>query len=454
MASDNGTQTLSYKYSDVLTAEKMSKVGRSARPVGIYSGGILSFSGADAYVSACSFEIRDTAGDLTDQISVDTAATASVTVSGPAGTYYIVWRWSRSDTTDNYVELLAVSSVGAGDVVVGSVYFNGSTITTSYYTTRSQAAVPELDMKVVNDPAGGLYIYVMAGRSATSGATTASYFQRVGPLTASNTTTVYINDSGVVATSLSGSYTETGLKLASVVCGGSSVTSITDERSFHGMRLIPATSAEVLTGVDNVKYVTPAACKDSVVRLTGDQTVAGIKTFSSSPIIPMATLPGQAMRFDETVRLTGNQTVAGIKTFSSSPVVPDATLATQAAAFGQIISKVMPSFTGGTSFSGTQLSKAFAGKEGEVTLGSLQLKWGQVYFSDGYGEHASFSRDFITPFSTAVVSVVFTAWNKIADNPAHAVIQLYNAQVNNFVAFVNNEAIVAGNGFHWMAIGY
>jgi hypothetical protein len=36
------------------------------------------------------------------------------------------------------------------------------------------------------------------------------------------------------------------------------------------------------------------------------------------------------------VALTGDQTIAGVKTFSSSPVVPDATTATQALAFGQV----------------------------------------------------------------------------------------------------------------------
>ena len=51
---------------------------------------------------------------------------------------------------------------------------------------------------------------------------------------------------------------------------------------------------------------------NSNVKLTGDQTVAGIKTFSS-PIAGSTTTQ---------VSLTGNETIAGIKTFSSAPVVP------------------------------------------------------------------------------------------------------------------------------------
>ena len=38
-----------------------------------------------------------------------------------------------------------------------------------------------------------------------------------------------------------------------------------------------------------------------------------------------ATATGDAMRFDEACRLTSNQTVAGVKTFSSVPVIPDGT---------------------------------------------------------------------------------------------------------------------------------
>ncbi len=73
----------------------------------------------------------------------------------------------------------------------------------------------------------------------------------------------------------------------------------------------------------------------AVVKLTGNQTVAGVKTFSSSPVVPTPTNgtdastkgyvdTGLTAKADDTavVKLTGNQTIAGIKTFSSSPVVP------------------------------------------------------------------------------------------------------------------------------------
>jgi len=119
------------------------------------------------------------------------------------------------------------------------------------------------------------------------------------------------------------------------------------------------------------------ATDSAVVHNTGNETVAGIKTFSSSPIVPTPTtnsqaasksyvdgvaasgapdatssvkglvqltgdlggtaasptVPGLASKADDSsvVHLTGTQTVAGVKTFSSSPVVPTPSTSTQAA---------------------------------------------------------------------------------------------------------------------------
>jgi hypothetical protein len=100
---------------------------------------------------------------------------------------------------------------------------------------------------------------------------------------------------------------------------------------------------------------------DNAVFLTGNQSVAGVKTFSSSPIVPAATATGQAARYDElilkadtstvnsalalkandadVVKLTGNQTVAGIKSFSSSPIIPQALSSGQAVRYNELILK-------------------------------------------------------------------------------------------------------------------
>jgi hypothetical protein len=63
-----------------------------------------------------------------------------------------------------------------------------------------------------------------------------------------------------------------------------------------------------LTANSDVKIPSQKAVKtyaDTAVKLTGNQTVAGVKTFSSEPSFPIAN-----------VKLSGDQTVAGVKTFS------------------------------------------------------------------------------------------------------------------------------------------
>ena len=70
------------------------------------------------------------------------------------------------------------------------------------------------------------------------------------------------------------------------------------------------------------------------VKLTGDQTIAGVKTFSSTPVVPdaswtIAKTTGLQAALDAKadnsglVHTTGAETVAGVKTFSSAPSVPD-----------------------------------------------------------------------------------------------------------------------------------
>ena len=100
------------------------------------------------------------------------------------------------------------------------------------------------------------------------------------------------------------------------------------------------TAQGVLVQANNDAIVVINANKPNTVDVvldTGNQTVAGIKTFNSSPIIPAPTSDLQASTkkyVDDKdaldVKLSGNQTIAGIKTFSSSPIIPTPTTSTQA----------------------------------------------------------------------------------------------------------------------------
>lgn len=77
----------------------------------------------------------------------------------------------------------------------------------------------------------------------------------------------------------------------------------------------------------------PLIDNDGVVRTIGNQTVGGVKTFTSTPLgpEPAASASGdelvtaswvraQAPRADAVVTLTGDQTVGGVKTFTSTPL--------------------------------------------------------------------------------------------------------------------------------------
>ncbi|EPV4112468.1 hypothetical protein ACV52Z_001923 [Campylobacter coli] len=62
---------------------------------------------------------------------------------------------------------------------------------------------------------------------------------------------------------------------------------------------------------------------DNKVTKTADETIAGVKTFSSPIIIPNATANNHATnlgQLNSKVALSGNETIAGVKTFSVPPV--------------------------------------------------------------------------------------------------------------------------------------
>ena len=94
-----------------------------------------------------------------------------------------------------------------------------------------------------------------------------------------------------------------------------------------------ANQATTYTKTEVDTRVNAKANANAVVALTGNQTIAGIKTFSAVPISatnPTANNQVANKAYVDTVgntavKLTGNQTIAGIKTFSSNIVSPNIT---------------------------------------------------------------------------------------------------------------------------------
>ncbi|ECR1688405.1 hypothetical protein F0K95_04420 [Campylobacter coli] len=102
---------------------------------------------------------------------------------------------------------------------------------------------------------------------------------------------------------------------------------------------------------------------DNKVTKTGNETIAGVKTFSSSIVIPNATANNHATnlgqlngaktelnsKIDNKVTKTGNETIAGVKTFSVPPVS-----ATNPTANNQVANKSYVDYGGGIKNLGNQ----------------------------------------------------------------------------------------------------
>ncbi|EGT0737824.1 hypothetical protein JAP04_001745, partial [Campylobacter coli] len=84
---------------------------------------------------------------------------------------------------------------------------------------------------------------------------------------------------------------------------------------------VSATNPTANNQVANKSYVDTVG--NSKVALSGNQTIAGVKTFSSSIVIPNATANNHATnlgQLNSKVTKTGDETITGVKTFSAPPV--------------------------------------------------------------------------------------------------------------------------------------
>lgn len=150
---------------------------------------------------------------------------------------------------------------------------------------------------------------------------------------------------------------------------------------------------------------------------TTDKSVSGslLKTYSET----------------SSVKLTGNQTVAGVKTFNSSPVVPDATTAQQAAAFGQIAS----------AFTGSNVSLSANGYQ-KLPSG-LIIQWGYTVIATGGS--VALNRTLPITFPNAILQVYGTSSSSGGSVGSAAPVNTSTISV-----WGNNATM----GLSWLAIGY
>lgn len=107
-------------------------------------------------------------------------------------------------------------------------------------------------------------------------------------------------------------------------------------KTFSASPVVPDGSWSIADTIGLQAALDARAADSAVVKLTGNQTIGGIKTFSSSPVVPdgswsIADTSGLQLALDGKVATTGAETIAGVKTFSSSPIVPTPLTGTAAA---------------------------------------------------------------------------------------------------------------------------
>ena len=127
------------------------------------------------------------------------------------------------------------------------------------------------------------------------------------------------------------------------------------------------------------------------VATTGDETIAGVKTFSSNPLstATQSTNANALTKYSAVVKNTGDETIAGVKTFSSSPIVPTPTTGTQAVNKTYADLKVAL-----TDFTGVNQSLSEAGYQ--KLPGGLIIQWGKVLTNATSGVTVTFPVAFPT----------------------------------------------------------
>ena len=160
---------------------------------------------------------------------------------------------------------------------------------------------------------------------------------------------------------------------------------------------------DLIVGTLNQDTTGNAATVTNGVYTTGNQTIAGTKTFSSTI---SGSIDGNAATVTNGVYTTGVQTVAGAKTFSSAVTVGNYTLPTTAGTQGQVLK--YPA-SGSTLTWGTVASGGGGG--GSSTTKKSQILESLIGVCDGrviQGESASYTYENVTTsFNTS------TTWTKI-----------------------------------------
>jgi hypothetical protein len=138
-STDYGTQTLGFDYNQSATAQGFNGVYYNAISTGLYTGFTLTrTSNTSVTISSGLCVISDSSSSTITKVSTSNSVTIAVSSSIP----YIIFRFSWSDSTNNYMDMEAVAydNIESDDLVIGRCIYedDGTTLQTTFdYTRRS-----------------------------------------------------------------------------------------------------------------------------------------------------------------------------------------------------------------------------------------------------------------------------------------------------------------------------
>jgi len=274
MPADIGSQIITLKFFDPVDSYVVNRLAKETRRLGIYTGGYLTrISDISVSLAPLACEI----GDGTYQVRGETQAAVTVAVSSALPYVVLRWVYTASASID-YMDFVAVAlgSILSTDIVVGKCVFAGSTLTGFDYALRTNPVILALFLKAEALAVPSMRVMVRAGRVSYGSGNYEIAVQEsplfVAPTSNSRIDLLQINTLGAVIITQ-------GVAAASPAVP-----------NYGGL----VTLAEVTLGVgqttilsSNIKDVrgfVSVATNDAVL-VTGNQTVAGVKTFTSQVVL-------------------------------------------------------------------------------------------------------------------------------------------------------------------------
>ncbi|MFA5626269.1 MAG: hypothetical protein WC965_02175 [Thiohalomonadaceae bacterium] len=228
----------------------------------------------------------------------------------PTGTTSSTVALGNHNHTFDSLSNVTITSVGTGHLLRwnGTAWVNGTIAATGVAAASHTHNASDINAGTLGVARGGTGAATLTSGSYLIGAGTGAVtFKTPGQV---------LTDIGAAASSHTHNASDINAGTLAVARGGTGIASYTAN---NYIRASGATTLEQRTPANVLSDIGAAADSD-VVKLSGDQTIAGVKTFSSSPIVPTPTTDTQAATkkyVDDNAG--GSAPDPSMKTFSVSP---------------------------------------------------------------------------------------------------------------------------------------